>query len=147
MARHTFFSFDYRHIWKVNQIRNIPQVTSSAAAGFKDSSLWEKSKSQSDTKIKQMIDKALEHTSVTVVCVTHGTADRKFINYEIDESLKRGNGLVAIQIHRLKDPNNSNHAVGKTPEQIEKNGFKVYQYTDGENLAKHIEEAAKIAGR
>ena len=35
MARRTFFSFHYqRDIWRVNQIRNIPNITGCAAAGF-----------------------------------------------------------------------------------------------------------------
>lgn len=102
MARRVFFSFDYKYVWKINQIRNIPNVIGSAAAGFQDASLWEEAKKKGDKAIKAMIDKALENTSVTVVCVTYGTTTRKYINYEIDQSIDKGNGLVAIQIHHLK---------------------------------------------
>ena len=80
MARRTFFSFDYRYVWKVNQIRNIPNVTGVAAAGFADASLWEEAKKKSDAAIKKMIDDALNNTSVTVVFVNYGTANRKFEN-------------------------------------------------------------------
>lgn len=82
-----------------------------------------------------MIDKALENTSVTVVCVTHGTATRKYINYEIDRSLEKGNGLVAIQIHHLKDQNKKIGSPGAIPSKIEANGFKAYKYRDKETLA------------
>ena len=45
MARRAFFSFHYqRDIWRVNQVRNIPNVTGCAAAGFQDASLWEEAK-------------------------------------------------------------------------------------------------------
>ena len=45
MARTVFFSFHYqRDIWRVNQVRNIPNITGVAAAGFKDASLWEEAK-------------------------------------------------------------------------------------------------------
>jgi hypothetical protein len=115
-------------------------VISCAAAGFQDSSLWEDAK-ENETKIKQMIDKALEGTTVTVVCITHGIANRKWINYEIDQSLKRGNGLVGIQMHHLYDAWNPDERVGSAPSQIRDNGFKVYKYSNKENLAKHIEEA------
>jgi len=94
-----------------------------------------------------MIDKALQNTSVTVVCVTYGTANRKYINYEIDQSLARGNGLVAVQIHHLKDQNGQTGSPGAIPSQIEANGFKAYKYTTKESLARWIEEAAKIAGK
>ena len=147
MARRVFFSFDYTHIWKVNQIRSMPNITGTAAAGFQDASLWEEAKKKTDKEIKKMIDSALYNTSVTVVCVTYGTSTRKFINYEIDQSLARGNGLVAVQIHHLKDPNHPAGSPGAIPSQIEANGFKAYKYSNKEALARWIEAAAKIAGK
>lgn len=147
MARRAFFSFHYDHVWKVNQIRNIPNVTGTAAAGFQDASLWEETKKKGDAAIKRLIDGGLENTSVTVVCVTLGTAQRKYINYEIDQSLKRGNGLVAVRIHHLKDKNGNTGSPGAIPKQIEANGFKAYKYSNKDALARWIEEAAKIAGK
>ncbi len=147
MARRVFFSFHYKHVWKVNQIRSIPNVIGTAAAGFQDASLWEEAKKKGDKEIKKMIDDALTNTSVTVVFVTYGTAERKFINYEIDQSLERGNGLVAVQIHHLKDSNGEVGSPGAIPSKIESNGFKAYKYTNRDALAKWIEEAATIAGK
>jgi len=145
MAVHVFFSFHYKYVWKVNQIRSMPNVIGAAAAGFKDASLWEESKKKGDKEIKGMIDKALEGTEVTVVFVTYGTSSRKYINYEIDQSLARGNGLVAVQIHHLKDSDGNTGSAGAIPNQIEANGFKAYKYTNKEALAKWIKEAAEIA--
>ena len=125
----------------------MPNITGTAAAGFQDSSLWEKSKKKGDKEIKSMIDEGLKNTSVTVVFVTYGTKDRKYINYEIDQSIARGNGLVAVQIHHLKDQNGETGSAGAIPSKIEKNGFKAYKYTNKEALAKWIEEAAKLAGK
>jgi len=142
MARRVFFSFHYEYVWKVNQIRSMPNVIGTSAAGFQDASLWEEAKKKGDKEIKRMIDKGLENTSVTVVCVTYGTTSRKYINYEIDKSLERGNGLVAVQIHHLKDQNGQTGSPGAIPPQIEANGFKSYKYTDKEALAYWIEEAA-----
>lgn len=84
---------------------------------------------------------------ITVVCIGAKTAGRKYINYEIAQSLKRGNGLVGIQINQLKDKDGNVDPVGKTPPQIENAGFKVYKYVDHEKLAVRIEEAAKLAGK
>lgn len=147
MARRVFFSFHYKYVWKVNQIRSMPNIIGTAAAGFQDSSLWEEAKKKGDRAIKNMIDTALQNTSVTVVCVTRGSADRKYINYEIDKSLERGNGLVAVQIHHLKDQWGNTGSPGAIPKKIEANGFKAYKYTTKESLARWIEEAAKLAGR
>ncbi|MDZ7695868.1 MAG: TIR domain-containing protein [Deltaproteobacteria bacterium] len=147
MARRVFFSFDYRHVWKVNQIRSMTNVIGTAAAGFQDASLWEEAKKKGEKAIKSMIDNALKNTSVTVVFVTRGTKDRKYINYEIDQSLERGNGLVAVQIHHLKNQTGQTGSAGAIPSQIEANGFKAYKYTNKEALARWIEEAAKLAGK
>lgn len=147
MARRVFFSFHYKYVWKVNQIRSIPNVTGTATAGFQDASLWEEAKKKGDKKIKKMIDEGLERTSVTVVFVTYGTKDRKYIDYEIEQSLARGNGLVAVQIHHLKDKDGNTGSPGAIPSQIEKNGFKSYKYTNTEDLSKWIEEAAELAGK
>ena len=146
MARTCFFSFRYRNVFRVNQIRSMPNIIGNAAAGFKDSSLWEDAK-KSKTRIKKMIDDALQGTSVTVICITYGISTREWINYEIDQSVDRGNGLLGIQIHHLTDPSFPDDRVGAAPSQIEKNGFKIYEYTNKDSLAKHIEEAAKLAGR
>lgn len=147
MARRVFFSFHYKHVWKVNQIRSMPNVIGTAAAGFQDASLWEEAKKKGDKEIKKMIDQGLKNTSVTVICVTYGSANRKYINYEIEKSLEKGNGLVAVRIHHLKDPNVPTSSQGAIPKQIEKNGFKAYKYTNKEALARWIEEAAKLAGK
>ena len=125
----------------------MPNITGTAAAGFQDASLWEKAKKKGDKEIKRMIDKGLENTSVTVVFVTYGTASRKYINYEIDQSIARGNGLVAVQIHHLKDQNGKTGSPGAIPAQIKANGFKAYKYTNKNALALWIEEAAKLAGK
>ncbi len=71
----------------------------------------------------------------------------KWINYEIDKSLEKGNGLVGIQLHHLADPINPDSRIGATPRQIEANGFKVYRYNNKDVLARRIEEAARLAGR
>jgi hypothetical protein len=82
---------------------------------------------------------------VTVVCIGARTAGRKFINYEIDKSIDRGNALVGVQIHHLKDQNGNTDPAGETPAKLK--GYKVYKYTDRDSLARWIEQAAKDAGR
>ena len=148
MARRVFFSFHYqRDVWRVNQIRSIPNVTGCAAAGFQDASLWEEARRKGDAAIQKLIDDGLENTSVTVVFIGNQTAGRKYINYEIEQSIKRGNGLVGIQIHELKDKDGNTDTPGATPSKLETAGYKVYKYVDHDKLTNRIEEAAKAAGR
>ncbi len=148
MARRVFFSFHYqRDIFRINQIRSIPNITGCATAGFQDASLWEEARKKSDAAIQKMIDNALNNTSVTVVFIGNQTANRKFINYEIKQSIARGNGVVGIQIAHLKSINGETDTQGTTPNLLLDNGFKIYKYVDHENLANRIEEAATAAGK
>lgn len=148
MARRVFFSFHYqRDIWRINQIRNLHEIVGCAAAGFQDASLWEEAKKKGDAGIKKMIDTALERTTVTVVFIGYQTAGRKFINYEIEKSIARGNALVGIQIHDLKDKNGNTDPAGATPTLLTQHGASVYKYVDSDKLAARIEEAATKAGK
>src|SRR5881397_2946215 len=93
MARKVFFSFHYeRDIWRTNVVRNSGIVEGTAAAGFHDASLWEEAKKKGDAEVKKLIDKGLVGTSVTVVLIGAETANRKFVDYEIEQSIARGNG-------------------------------------------------------
>jgi hypothetical protein len=148
MARRVFFSFHYqRDIWRVNQIRNIGEIVGTSAAGFHDCSLWEEAQEKGDAAVKALIDEGLKNTSVTVVCIGAKTAGRKYINYEINQSIARGNGLVGIQIHHLKDKSGNTDDAGATPSALSSAGAKVYKYANHDALKKRIEEAAADAGR
>lgn len=148
MARRVFFSFHYqRDIWRVNQIRNVGEIVGTAAAGFHDASLWEATKAKGDAAVKALIDEGLRNTSVMVVCIGAKSAGRKFIDYEINQSIARGNGLVGIQINDIKDKNGNVDPVGETPAALSKAKAPVYNYVSHEKLKARIEEAAKAAGK
>ena len=148
MARRVFFSFHYqRDVWRVNQIRNLDQVVGVSAAGFADASLWEEAKKKGDAAIKSMIDEGLKNTSVTVVCIGAATAGRKYIDYEITQSIARGNAVIGVQIHHLKDSGGNTDTVGATPTKLTSANAKIYKYFDHVSLKKWIEEAATAAGK
>jgi hypothetical protein len=143
MARTVFFSFHYqRDIWRANVVRNSGVVIGQAAAGFKDASLWEEAKKKGDHVIQKMIDDALVGTSVTVVLIGAKTAGRKFINYEIDKSIERGNGILGIHIHNIKDQWGYTDTKGEVPSKLVKGGYSVYTWPfDSDQFAAWIEEA------
>jgi antiphage defense system Thoeris ThsB-like protein len=148
MARHVFFSFHYqRDVWRINQIRNLGEVVGNAAAGFHDKSLWEEAKTRGDAVVQRMIDSALHGTSVTVVFIGSQTSGRKFINYEIEKSIARGNGLIGVQINGLKDKHGNSDLLGHTPALLVQNRTPIYKYFDSATLKKRIEEAAAAAGK
>lgn len=104
MARRVFFSFHYQmDIWRVNQIRMAHIVEGTAAAGWHDASIWEEAKRMGDDAVHGLINRGLEGTTVTAVLIGSQTANRKYVKYEIDQSIARGNGILGIYIHDLKD--------------------------------------------
>lgn len=162
MARRTFFSFHYeRDVWRSCQIRNSWVTQEREAAGFFDASLWEEAKKRGKDAVHKLIDDALNNTSVTVVLIGADTFGRDYVEYEIIESHKRGNGLVGVHIHGLRDQSGSTDAKGKTPFDniyLPRNGQKVffsklyptYDWVNDDgykNLGDWVEKAAKAAGR
>lgn len=105
MVRRVFFSFHYdRDIWRVNQVRN-SWVTkpNREVAGYWDASLWEETKARGARAIRNLIDEGLKNTSVTAVLIGYETAEREYVKYEISQSVNRGNGLLGVYIHNLKN--------------------------------------------
>lgn len=148
MPRRVFFSFHYqRDIFRVNQIRSLPNIVGEAAAGFGDASLWEETKRSGDAAVKRLIDSGLSGTSVTVVCIGAQTAGRKFINYEISESLTRGNGVIGLRINHLVGHTRTTDPIGAAPALLTSNRVPIYTYRDANALAGWIEAAARAAGR
>jgi hypothetical protein len=162
MARRTFFSFHYGpDCWRAAQVRNSWVTQDRIAAGFFDSAEWEEVKRKADSDIEKWIDKQLEGTSVTVVLIGTNTAGRKWIDYEIKSSRKRGNGLVGIYIHNKKNSKGLTSSKGINPFSewyTTRNGQKAYFSSlyntydwvsdDGyTNMGKWIEDAARKAGK
>ena len=144
MARLVFFSFHYqRDVWRTNVVRKIGEFIGTAAAGFQDASLWEEAKRKGDTAIKKLIDEALKDTTVTVVLIGAKTASREYINYEIDQSIDRGNGILGIHIHNIEDSDGNTDTIGDVPAKLVSGGYKVYTWpSDPDKFAEWIEEAA-----
>lgn len=153
MARRAFFSFHYeRDIWRANVVRNSWVTQGREAAGFWDASLWEEAKKKGDDAIKKMIRDALVNTSVTAVLIGTETANRKYVLYEIEQSIARGNGLLAVHVENIKDKDGNTEPTGSNP----LDAFRVapppqtywWVKDDGyANFGTWVEEAARAAGR
>jgi len=147
MARRVFFSFHYeKDIWRASQVRN-SWVTKPdrEAAGFWDASSWEEVKKKGDEAIKRWIRDQLKGTSVTVVLIGTETSGRKYVQYEIEKSWERDNGLIGVYIHNMKDKNGKTESKGSDP--FVKMGYKnirIYDWVqdDGyKNLGNWVEAA------
>lgn len=171
MARRVFFSFHYqRDIWRVSQVRNSWRTRGVDSQTFLDAASWESIKRRGERAVTQWIDNQLSGTGVTVVLIGESTSERPFVKYEIQESHRRGNGLLGIHIHKLRDQRGGESYKGRNPfshmsATIEEPGFfwgttkkrvrlsslyPVYDWVDDggyQNLAGWIEKAAQKAGR
>lgn len=116
MARKIFFSFHYeRDAWRAGQVRNSNVVSSEDQYGFVDAADWESIKKKGDAAIERWIDDQLKNTSITAVLSGAETADREWVQYEIQQSWNRGNGIVGIRIHNIKDQEKKTDTQGRNP--------------------------------
>ncbi len=113
MARRVFYSFHYLpDAWRTSQVRNIGAIDGSKPASDND---WETVKKGGDKAIQKWIDDQLNGRSCTVVLIGKDTANRKWINYEIEKSWNDKKGLVGIYVHNLKDSSQSQSTKGSNP--------------------------------
>lgn len=163
MARRTFFSFHYeRDIWRASRVRN-SWVTKKDRedAGFWDSASWEAVKKKGEDAVKKWINDQLKDTSVTVVLIGAETSNRDYVKYELEQSWKKGNGILGIHIHQMKDDDgktdikgdNSFGPIFTSPNDDKQYFFQrflTYDWVDNDgynNIGDWIEKAAKDAGR
>jgi hypothetical protein len=116
MARRAFFSFHYeRDVRRAGQVRNSWVTKDRESAGFWDAAAWEEVKKKGENAIEKWIDDQLNGTSVTVVLIGAQTSECKYVGYEIKKSHEKGNGILGICIHNLKDSNGNRDARGANP--------------------------------
>ena len=163
MARKVFFSFHYeRDSQRAAVVRN-HAVTKDGdqVAGYVDKAAWESIEKQGDAAIKKWIEVQLSGTSVTVVLVGAETSSRRWVQYELQRSYAKGNGLVAVTLHNIKDFAGNTGTAGETTfGSLGKNdhGSDIYFFQLGKtydwvqnigysNFGTWVEEAARAAGR
>lgn len=113
MARKCFFSFHYvPDNWRASQVRQIGKIEGNQAIS---DNKWEDVKKGGDAAIKKWIDENLNGKSCLIVLVGENTANRKWINYEIETAWNAGKGVLAIYVHNLKDSTGNQSKKGKNP--------------------------------
>lgn len=141
-----FFSFHYQEdIWRANVVRNAHIVQGTAAVGFHDASLWERAKRRGAPAVTRMIDKGLVRTTVTVVLIGAHTAGHQFVDYEINASMARGNGLLGIHIDRIRDHRGQVTRRGRPPRTLARLRVPCYVWNPA-RFADWVEAAAIAAG-
>lgn len=156
--RRVFFSFHYeRDVRRIQQVRNSWVVRERGEAQpFYDYADFEEVKRRVGG-IEKWIDEQLTGASVTAVLFGAETFHREWVRYEIRRSVELKKGIVAIDIHRIRDPLKGVDTPGLNPlGHFNLNGmpltalYRTYDWVlnDGyNNIGRWIEEAARNAGR
>jgi len=84
---------------------------------------WETVTKGGDDAIKKWIAGQMDGKSCSIVLIGAGTAGRKWINYEIEQSWNKGKGLLGVHVHNLKDNDGKQSYKGNNPF----NGFTITQ--------------------
>jgi hypothetical protein len=118
VPRRTFFSFHYvPDIWRAWNVRNswVVRGDEQDPRGFFDGSVFEESKKKGDDNLKRFLREGLANTSVTCILAGTSTWTRRWVRYEIAQSVIRGNGLLTVFIHGVQNSNQQVSEKGANP--------------------------------
>ncbi|RFB91800.1 TIR-like domain-containing protein [Rhizobium leguminosarum bv. trifolii] len=158
MPRKVFFSFHYeRDVRRIQQVRQSWVVRERGAAPpFYDKAEFEDAKRRVGG-IENWIEEQLSGCSVTAVLFGRETYDRPWVKHEIQRSYQRNMGILAIDIHNIRDPLTGTDQQGRNPLELWSAGgksftsmYRTYDWVrdDGyNNIGAWIERAARDAGR
>jgi MTH538 TIR-like domain (DUF1863) len=68
------------------------------------------------------------------------TASRPWVDYEMEKSIEKGNGLIGVRIHWIKDQTGRRSDRGPTPAVLTHDGVRVYDW-DRNNFGRWVEWA------
>jgi hypothetical protein len=96
-------------------VHNSDLIPNETEFGFIDAAEWEKVQREGDDSIKRWINSQLVNTSTTVVLIGAETSERDWVRYEIVESWNRGNAIVGVRIHGVKNMHGQTDMPGRNP--------------------------------
>jgi hypothetical protein len=132
VSRHIFISFDHEDENEINLLRGQAK-NDRTDLQFDDYSVKDPYDSTNADYIKRKIREKIEHCSVTIVYLTDKSASSKWVDWEINESLKQGKGVIGV--YKGDTPPT------KTPALFQRYGFKVIKWEHAV-LMDAIEEAS-----
>ena len=113
MTRRVFFSFHFDgDAWRTNQVRNAGVVDRKTPVSH---TRWEQIRRTGQRAIRAWIDPRIDWASCTIVLVGENTADRPWVQYEIEKSWKEKKAILGIRIHRLLDSGGLPSGKGANP--------------------------------
>lgn len=111
--RQVFYSFHYgKDYWRTQIVRNIGAIEGNKPVS---ANTWEEVKRKGYTSIKNWIDENMNYRSCIIVLVGEDTANRPWVQYEIEHAWKTGKGIICIDIHNLRNEKQEKGVQGPNP--------------------------------
>lgn len=133
ISRHVFISFNHEDLDEVNLLRGQAK-NEKVDLRFDDHSVKEPFDSTNADYIKRQIREKIDRCSVTMVYLSDKTASSKWVNWEIEESIKRGKGVIGVY--------KGDKAPTSVPPAFRQNGCKSVKWEHAA-LMKAIEDASR----
>lgn len=124
MAKSVFYSFHYeRDSWRVQQVMNMGRIDKNDPEQPKrpigqpllNSQEWETIRRKGDQAIEKWIDEQMKYKKAVIVLIGAETANRPWVQYEIEHAWKIKKPLLGIKIHGLKSSEGRPDHEGPSP--------------------------------
>ena len=126
--RRAFYSFHFDNdAWRAGQVRNFGVTEHDEPVS---SNAWEEVKRGGDPAIKKWINDQMSTRSCVIVLIGSQTANRKWMNYEIERAWNDKKGILGIYIHKLHDNDGKSSPKGSNP-------FSYVKLNDGSTIANY----------
>jgi hypothetical protein len=133
ISRHVFLSFAYEDVDDVNLLRGQAK-NEKTELQFDDFSVKEAFNSKNADYIKRQIREKIDRCSVTLVYLSERSSKSEWVNWEIEESIRRGKGVRGVY--------KGETAPKILPRSFISNGCKLIKWSH-EELKKAIDEASQ----
>lgn len=116
MGPRVFFCFDHEHDYaRALAIRAALGYPDDQVHGFFTQKETREIAQLGERGIKTAVRDHLGHTDVTLILIGSQTARVRWVQYGIERSLKRHNGLVGLFIHAMEDEHGQTSDPGRKP--------------------------------
>lgn len=137
MSRRVFISYQHNDL---DAAKDFSELKWNEHVGFEfhDRNMFNPVNSENPSYVRSKIKEQMNGTSVTVVIIGSRTASSEWVNYEIDESIKRGNGVLGIIL-----PGEENVDI---PSSFKRANARIIRW-EPDTFSDEVEISALIAGR
>ena len=132
-SRNVFISFSYEDVDEVNLLRGQAK-NEKLDLEFNDHSVKEAFDSENAEYIRRQISEKLDKVSVTAVYLSESSASSKWVNWEIEESLRKNKGVIGV--YKGDSP------PANLPSAFTKHGLKCVKWSH-DQLPQAIEDASR----